>query len=146
MDYFSQQQSQSGQRYNFTANGTRYDDDGHEIPSSDPPYNEPQTAIGSDDSTLLVDHLANNYGLNNEYRGELHTFRDVRLCFVYLYVLSLIFWHRAIVWEAAAHCPPTGCPYTAGDDASNPPAPPGSSGHVYGNSRLRYYHPQLALR
>ncbi|KAF7368098.1 hypothetical protein MSAN_00876000 [Mycena sanguinolenta] len=51
--------------------------DDFRMPSSDSYSDDSRTAAGSDDTSLLVDHLANNYGLDNDYRGELHTFSQL---------------------------------------------------------------------
>lgn len=71
--------SQNGIRYNFTSSSTVYDDRGMPVPSSDSYFDDSQTLADSDDSTLLVDHLANNYGLDNDSRGELHAFSEASL-------------------------------------------------------------------
>ncbi|KAJ7127458.1 hypothetical protein C8R43DRAFT_1028067 [Mycena crocata] len=67
--------SQTGQRYNFTSGGPYHDDDGNLVQRSDD--DDSQSASQWDDPTLLVDHLANNYGLDNGHRDELHAFLDV---------------------------------------------------------------------
>jgi hypothetical protein len=73
--------SQNGQRYNFISHSTSFDDNGFSIPSSDPPSEESQTVTNSDDPSLFVDFLANNYGLDADSRGELHAFSDVSTLF-----------------------------------------------------------------
>ncbi|KAJ6609521.1 hypothetical protein B0H10DRAFT_2225847 [Mycena sp. CBHHK59/15] len=73
-------QSQSSQRYNFTSHNTTYNEHDYQLPSNDSPYsNASQPTINSDDLALLVDHLANNYGLEVDYRNELHTFLEASI-------------------------------------------------------------------
>ncbi|KAJ7177169.1 hypothetical protein C8R46DRAFT_1078284 [Mycena filopes] len=64
-------QSQSGQRYNFTTSGAQYDAHGRLLPSSDDEPSLPPT------EELLADHLANNYSLDAENRGELEAFSEI---------------------------------------------------------------------
>ncbi|KAF7370793.1 hypothetical protein MSAN_00712800 [Mycena sanguinolenta] len=53
--------------------------DEYQIPSSDSYSDGSQTAAGSDDASVLADHLANNYGLDNNSRGELLAFSQASL-------------------------------------------------------------------
>ncbi|KAF7349745.1 hypothetical protein MSAN_01701400 [Mycena sanguinolenta] len=64
--------SQIGTRYNLAPCS-----DDSQMPSSDSYLDSSQTAAEPDHSALLVDHLANNYGLDNESRAELHLTRSL---------------------------------------------------------------------
>ncbi|KAJ7919965.1 hypothetical protein B0H13DRAFT_2319888 [Mycena leptocephala] len=70
---FSNYQSQNGRRYET------YDQYGYVEPSSDPPSDGSQQ---SDDPTVLVDLLANNYNLNLDLRSDLHSFLDLKMALI----------------------------------------------------------------
>ncbi|KAJ7780684.1 hypothetical protein DFH07DRAFT_949911 [Mycena maculata] len=72
--FYSDYQSQTGQRYNFTPSSRTYDEFGNPEPSSD---DGPRATTPSEDPAVLVDLLANNYDLTIEYRSDLHSFLEV---------------------------------------------------------------------
>ncbi|KAJ6583658.1 hypothetical protein B0H10DRAFT_2339405 [Mycena sp. CBHHK59/15] len=70
---FLAQQSQASQRYNPRG----HDDDYGAPPSPRSSDSAPLQSVATFDPALLVDHLANNYNLEDIYRDDLHSFLSI---------------------------------------------------------------------
>ncbi|KAJ6554596.1 hypothetical protein B0H19DRAFT_151426 [Mycena capillaripes] len=95
---FADHQSQLSASYTTPQGHRSYEDYGFEERSSDPHSDGSHTADLSDDSSVLVDLLANNYKLDIELRNDLHSFLDV------VQSLPPVQLKMAIILQATALC------------------------------------------